>query len=71
MTMKAEVYGDDLGEKIELVDIPADMAEMAQMYHDEMVEKISETDDELMEKFLNDGELKKALRNHRRRVLCI
>ena len=68
MTMKAEVYGDDLGEKIELVDIPADMAEMAQMYHDEMVEKISETDDELMEKFLNGeeptiDELKKALRN--------
>ena len=68
MTMKAEVYGDDLGEKIDLVDIPADMAEMAQMYHDEMVEKISETDDELMEKFLNGEEptieeLKKALRN--------
>ena len=68
MTMKAEVYGDDLGEKIDLVDIPADMAEMAQMYHDEMVEKISETDDELMEKFLNGeeptiDELKKALRN--------
>ncbi len=67
MTMKAEVYGDDLGEKIELVDIPADMADMAQEYHESMVESISETDDDLMEKYLSGEEptieeLKKALR---------
>ena len=67
MTMKAEVYGDDLGEKIEVVDIPANELDIAQQYHDEMVEKIAETDDNLMEKYLNGeeltiDELKKALR---------
>lgn len=69
MTMKAEVYYDDLGKDIRIEDIPEDMAEQAQEYRDKMVEAICETDEELMEKFFEDpesitiDELKQSLRN--------
>lgn len=67
MTMRAEVYYDDLGKDVRDEDIPADMLEKAQQYHDEMVELITETDDDLMMKYLEGEEitveeLKKALR---------
>ncbi len=67
MTMKAEVYYDDLGKDVREEDIPADMLEKAEEYRQNMIEKIAETDDELMEKFFNEeeitiDELKKALR---------
>ena len=67
MEMKAYIYNDELGNDIAVVDIPDDMKEKAEQYHAEMVEAIAETDDALMEKFLEDEELtveemKKALR---------
>ncbi|MDO4286227.1 MAG: elongation factor G [Eubacteriales bacterium] len=67
MTMRAEVYYDDLGKDIRDEDIPADMLEKAQQYHDEMVELICDTDEELMMMYLEGEEipvedLKKALR---------
>ena len=67
LDMKARIYKDNLGEQIDIVDIPEDMVEKAQEYHDMMVESICETDDELMEKFLMEEvptieELKAALR---------
>ena len=67
MEMKADVYYDDLGKDMRVEDIPEDMKELAQEYHDKMVEAICETDDELMDKFFNEEEitieeLKKALR---------
>ena len=68
MTMKAEVYYDELGEKYGEEDIPADMLEKAQDYRAKMVEAIAETDEDLMEKYFEDpdsittDELKKALR---------
>ena len=68
LTMKAEVYEDDLGTVIDVTDIPADYKDKAQKLHDEIVEKIVETDDELLTKYF-DGEeisideLKKAIRN--------
>ena len=55
--MKAYFYKDDLGEDIEVADIPADMAETAQKYHDEMVEHVAEQDDALLEKYLEGEEL--------------
>ncbi len=67
MEMKADVYYDDLGKDMRVEPIPADMEEKAKKYHDEMVESICETDEELFEKYC-DGqeisieELKKALR---------
>ena len=67
MEMKAYSYNDELGNDISVIDIPDDMKEKAEQYHAEMVEAIAETDDALMEKFLEDeeltiDELKKALR---------
>jgi elongation factor G len=65
--MKAIVYGDDLGKDEEFVEIPADLKEKAQQYHDALIEAVAETDDTLMEKYL-DGkpltieEIKKAIR---------
>ena len=65
--MKAYYYRDDKGEVIEITEIPADMKEQAEEYRQQMIEKICETDEELMEMFFNDEEpseeqLKAALR---------
>lgn len=54
MTMKAEIYTNDLGTDIKEEDIPADLAEKAKEYHDAMVEAIAAEDDALMEKFFED-----------------
>ena len=67
MTMKAEIYTNDLGTDIREEEIPADLLEKAQEYRAEMIEKISETDDDLMMKFMEGeeptiDELKAALR---------
>ncbi len=67
MEMKADVYYDDLGKDMRVEDIPEDMKEKAQQYHDAMVESICETDEALMDKFFNEEEitveeLKAALR---------
>ncbi len=55
--MKAYIYLDDLGEKIDITDIPEDMKEQAQKYHDEMVENVAscEVNEDLMMKYL-EGE---------------
>lgn len=57
VTMKAEVYGDDLGKEINIVDIPDDMKDRAEEYRQIMVEAVCETDDALMEKYLEGEEL--------------
>ena len=68
MTMKAEIYTNDLGTDIREEDIPADMADKAKEYRDAMVEAIASEDDALMEKYFEDPdsitveELKKGLR---------
>ena len=67
MNMKAEIYTNDLGTDIREEEIPADMLEEAQKFRAEMVERISETDDDLMMKYLEGeeptiDELKAALR---------
>ncbi len=55
--MVAEVYQDDLGTKIEVTEIPADMKDKAQEYHDALIEAVAETDEELMMKYLDGEEL--------------
>lgn len=67
LTMKAELYKDDMGTQIEITDIPAELKDKAQKMHDEMVEKIVETDDALLERYfegeeISIDELKKAIR---------
>jgi elongation factor G len=68
MEMTADVYYDDLGKDMRVEDIPADLKEKAEKYHHEMIEAIVETDDDLMNKYLEGEEisveeLKKALRS--------
>ena len=67
MEMKAYIYNDEKGEDIDIIDIPEDMKDDAELYHTDMVEKICEADDDLMMAYL-DGEepsveeLKRVLR---------
>ena len=65
--MKAYIYNDEKGEDISITDIPEDMADDAELYHTELVEKICELDDDLMMEYLEGEEpsveaLKAALR---------
>lgn len=53
--MKAEIYKDDLGKEFDIVDIPQDMVEEAQVAHDKMVEAAAEAHEELTMKYL-EGE---------------
>ncbi len=68
MTMKAEIYTNDLGTDIKEEEIPSDMLDKAKEYRDAMVEAIASEDDALMEKFFEDpdtitvDELKAVLR---------
>ena len=55
--MKAEVYKDDLGKEYETAEIPADMADDAQMWHEQLIESVAELDEELMMKFLEGEEI--------------
>lgn len=55
--MKAYIYYDDLGKDIRVEEIPEDMKEKAQQYHDDMVEHVAEMDEELMMKYLDGEEL--------------
>ncbi len=55
--MKAFVYYDDLGKDIREEEIPADMLEKAKEYRLQLIESVSETSDELMEKYLEGEEL--------------
>ena len=55
--MKARIYKDDLGQQIEIEDIPEDMMDKAEEYRLIMVEAIAESDEELMMKYLEGEEL--------------
>ena len=65
--MKAYIYNDDKGDDISVTDIPEDMADDAELYRTDLVEKICELDDDLMMAYLegeepSNEELKAALR---------
>ena len=67
LTMKAEIYKDDLGNVMEQTDIPADMQDEAELWRANLIESVAEADDEIMEKFLEGEEptieeLKAAIR---------
>ena len=55
--MKAEIYKDDLGTTFEETEIPAEMQEKAEEYRQALLEAVAETDEELMEKFFEEGDL--------------
>ena len=59
--MKALVYKDEtMGADYEVQDIPADMLAEAKEYREKLVEKVSEADDKLLEKYLGGEELTEA-----------
>ena len=65
--MDAYYYKDDKGEDIEITEIPDDLKDLADEWHSNLVEKICELDDDLLEKYLEGeepsiDEMKKALR---------
>src|SRR6186997_950369 len=66
--MRAITYSDDLGTKMEIEEIPAELAEQVQEYHHQLIDAVADHDDELMETYLLDEEavtpemLKRALR---------
>ena len=65
--MKAYIYNDEKGEDITVTDDLGDMAEDAELYHTELIEKICELDDDLMMAYLegeepSNAELKAVLR---------
>lgn len=55
--MKALMFAPDGSGKIAEKDIPADMKEQSAAYRKKLVEQIAETDDNLLEKYLDKGEL--------------
>jgi elongation factor G len=52
--MKAIVYKDDLGQDFEVTDIPAELVEQAQEYHHQLIDAVSNFDDEVLEAYLTD-----------------
>ncbi|MDY3051727.1 MAG: elongation factor G [Ndongobacter sp.] len=61
VTMKAEVYHDDLGQNITVEEIPADLVEKAEELRNEMLEQISEVDEELMMAYLEGEEISESM----------
>ena len=57
ITMRAEVYYDDQGVDVRDEEIPEDMKDLAQEWHDKLIESVAETDDALMEKFFGGEEI--------------
>ena len=53
-SMTATIYHDDKGEKLEVIEIPAEYKEQAEQYHTELLDILTTFDDELMEKMMND-----------------
>ncbi|WP_276421556.1 elongation factor G [Lactococcus garvieae] len=67
VTMRAEIYTNDLGTDIRDEEIPAEYMEQAEEWRTKLIEAIAETDEELMEKYfageeITEAELKTAIR---------
>lgn len=65
--MKGYISKDDIGKEVEETDIPADLKEIAEEYRTKMIEAVAETDEELLEKYLEgeeftEEEIRKGLR---------
>ncbi len=53
----AIIYHDDLGKNMEVVEIPAEYKEQAELYRQQLIEIAAEQDDELLEKYFSGEEL--------------
>src|SRR4029079_13158759 len=57
INMKAITYGNDVCDQIEVVDIPAELAEEAAAWHEKMVESLADHDDDIAHKYLEGEEI--------------
>lgn len=55
--MKAYLYKDDMGKDIEETEIPEDLKNKAQEFKIKLQEKVAETDEKLLDKYLSSGSL--------------
>ena len=65
--MRAEIYYDDLGKDVRDEEIPAELLEQAQEYHEMLLDAVASSDDDLAEKYLmgeelTEEEIKNAIR---------
>jgi len=66
--LRAITYADDLGTKMDVGEIPAELLEQANEYHHQVIDAVADHDDELMGAYLEDessvtgDQLKRALR---------
>ncbi len=58
--MTAYIYNNDLGTDIEEIAIPDNLIDLATEYREKLIEMVSETDDDLLEKYLSGEELTEA-----------
>ncbi len=59
--MEAEIYKDDLGTEIEITEVPAEYMDQAEKYRENLIEKASEFDEELMMMYLEGEEISEEL----------
>ena len=57
LKMKAFVFYDELGKDMREEEIPADMVDVCEEYHEKLMDAVSEVDDEIMEMYLNGEEV--------------
>lgn len=60
ISQKAYIYRDDLGQDIEVVEIPEEVKELAQEYRGYLLEAIAESDESILEKYLAEEEISEA-----------
>ena len=68
INMEAIIYHDDLGDDIEVTEIPEDLQDQAEEYREKLIEALADTDEDIMMKYLEGedisvDEIKKAVRN--------
>ena len=69
--MKAEIYTNDLGTDIQETDIPEDLQDLAEEWREKLVEAVAETDEELMERYLEGDEIsQEELKTAIRKATC-
>ncbi len=70
--MKAIIWDEEsMGTNFEYGDIPADMVDQCQEYHEQLVESAAEANEELMNKYLEEGELSEEEIKQGLRQRCI
>ncbi len=57
INMNARIYKDDLGNEIEVTDIPEELKDIADEYREKLLEAVSDQDEEIMMKYLEGEEV--------------